>query len=342
MIKQSTPDSFQCWHAPGPADVGEDHIEFLRILEQPTWITLPGADKMRSRAIVTLLHGNEPSGLKAIHSLIKSGIEPATNLGIFIAGVNASLQPPLFSHRFLPEEQDLNRCFNPPYIHNQSKLAKAILDTLRDFSPEAIIDGHNTSAHSEPFAVASVDTIPVRQITCLFTRKLVIVNRKLGALIEPGPAICPTITVEFGGFMEHRADVLAQETLETFARQKDLFDVDPLPLQLLRHPLRLEIEPGYHVHYSSSVQDDADITLFNTIDQLNFSSVPAKTSLGWLGANGMNGLQVMNPKGDNLVHEFFAEDNGFLVTRQPLTLFMATTDPYIAQRDCLLYLCADE
>lgn len=339
MIKQSTPENFRCWHAPDPADTGEDYIEFLRILEEPTWITLPGRDESRTRAIVTLLHGNEPSGLKAVHDLIKSGVQPATNLGIFIAGVNAALQPPLFSHRFLPDEQDLNRCFNPPYISRQSKLAKGILNTLEEYAPEAVIDAHNTSAHSEPFAVTTVDNVHVRQITCMFTRKLVVINRKLGALIEPGARICPTITVEFGGFMDPTADTLGRETLATFARQRHLFDADPLPLQLLRHPLRLEIEPGYHVHYSSSVQDEADITLFNTIDQLNFSRVPAKTSLGWMGSNAMDALKVMTPEGINIVDSFFAEDNGFLVTTRSLILFMATTDPYIAQRDCLLYLC---
>ncbi len=335
---QPTLGEFSSWHAPRPGDIGDDHIEFLKKLEGPTWITLPGEDASRSRAIVTLLHGNEPSGLKATHDLLSSGIRPATNLGIFIASVNAALYSPLLSHRFLPDEQDLNRCFGPPYRSNQSKLAGAILSTLKDFEPEAAVDAHNTSAHSEPFAVATTDNVRIRQITQMFTRKLVIMDRQMGTLIEHGQDICPMITVEFGGFMDPRADALAVETLEMFAGRRDLFDADPLPLQLLRHPLRLEIEPGHHVHYSSSVQDEADITLFNTIDQLNFCRVPAHTRLGWLGLSGLKPLKVMTAAGDNVIEDFFAEEDGFLVTTRSIMLFMATTDAYIAQRDCLLYL----
>lgn len=335
---QSTPENFRTWHAPSPKEVGADIIEFLNILKEPTWITISGEDQARSRAIVTLLHGNEPSGLKVVHHLIKSSIKPATNLGIFIASVNAALHPPLLSHRFLPDEQDMNRCFNPPYESRQSRLASSILELLESFAPEAVVDTHNTSAHSEPFAVSAADSPHIRQITQLFTRKLVVIDQKLGTLIETNLDTCPTVTVEFGGFMDPRADTLAEETLLAFVQRKHLFDTDLLPLQVLKHPLRLEIEPGYHVHYSSSVQDDADITIFNTIDQLNFSPIPAGTSLGWLGRSGTRGLKVTTASGDNLIDSFFTEERGFLVTTRPMTLFMATTDPYIAQRDCLLYL----
>ncbi|MBD3647895.1 MAG: hypothetical protein HUJ31_10690, partial [Pseudomonadales bacterium] len=82
--------------------------------------------------------------------------------------------------------------------------------------------------------------------------------------------------------------------------------------------------------------------LFNTIDQLNFSPIPAHTSLGWLGRSGISGLKVVTASGENVIGDLFAEDKGFLVTTRPMTLFMATTDPYIAQRDCLLYLTPDQ
>ena len=54
--------------------LGEDHIDFIKNLRQPTWIKLRGEDQTRSRAIITLLHANEPSGLKAIHQILKDEI----------------------------------------------------------------------------------------------------------------------------------------------------------------------------------------------------------------------------------------------------------------------------
>jgi hypothetical protein len=334
---QQTPSKLAVWHSPSTNDLGEDHIEFLHRLQGPTWITVDGRDRSRTRAIVTLLHGNEPSGLKATHAILKEGLVPATNLIIIVASVNTALYPPILSHRFLPWEEDFNRCFNEPYNTNQRKLAAEMTARLDDAAPEAIVDTHNTSAHSEPFAVSVNDLIPTRQISQIFSRKLVVIDQHLGTLIEKANDLTPVVTVEFGGFMDPKADQLAFESLVTFVSRHSLFNLEPDPLHILHHPLRLEIEDSCEIHYSSSVQDDADLTMVNTIDQLNFQTVNAGTSIGWLGRRGLLGLSAVNAQGDNLFQEFFHDENGFLTTRQRLTLFMATTDPYIARKDCLLY-----
>ena len=339
---QSTPPTFTEWNRPAPAELGKTHLELLHKLDGPTWFTLLGEDQRRSRAIVTLLHGNEPSGLKAIHSILTSGVRPATNLGIFIASVNAALMPPVFSHRFLPDEEDLNRCFNPPYSTDQQKLARSLLNKLVEFNPEAIIDAHNTSAHSEPFAVAINDSVKTQQLAQMFTRKLVVMDLTLGTLIEQQGTFGPIITIEFGGLMDPRADRMAEETLLRFVTMQHLFDEEALPMTVLRHPHRLEIDDDTSLHYSSSVQDDADITIFNTIDQLNFSRVERGTALGWLGKKGLDSLHVMSADGEDLLCDYLYAEDGFVMTARPIILFMATTDPYIARKDCLLYLTPED
>ncbi|MDZ7685065.1 MAG: hypothetical protein U5O39_08755 [Gammaproteobacteria bacterium] len=47
---------------------------------------------------------------------------------------------------------------------------------------------------------------------------------------------------------------------------------------------------------------------------------------------------MISADGEDLVADYFDAHDGFLVTSRPITLFMATTDPFIAKRDCLLYL----
>lgn len=342
----ASPDHYQEWVEPKPQEIGSDHIEFLRILGKPTWMTFEGEDTSRSRAIVTLLHGNEPSGLKAVFNWIKSAKKPETNLGVFVGSVTAALHVPLLSHRYLPNEKDFNRCFNPPYDCHQGRLANRLMKLLADFSPEAVIDTHNTSAHSDAFAVAGHDTPALRQLTQLFTRKLVVMHRRMGTLIERGRDLFPVLTVEFGGFSDPKADILAQETLFDFIHRHDLFNLEPGPLQILRDPHRLEVLRNHRLHYASSIRDDdlldADITLFNTIDQLNFTLVKKDTGLGWLGKDGIAGLRVTDEKGHNQLDRFFCERDGFLTTAIDLNIFMATTDPYIAKDDCLLYLTAAE
>ena len=103
------------WHNPASAEVANSHHTFLAQLPGPTVIHVDGEDRARTRVIVTLLHANEPSGLKAIHQLLRQGIKPVVNLKLFIVSVGAAKTPPLFTHRMLPGKRDLNRCFRAPY-----------------------------------------------------------------------------------------------------------------------------------------------------------------------------------------------------------------------------------
>jgi len=335
-------DQIRFWDSPRAEEIGSDHIEFLRILAQPTWITKEGKDSSRLRAIITLLHGNEPSGLKAIHQYLKSGATPLTNVAFFIASVDAALCTPILSHRFLPDEMDLNRCFSPPYHHSQGRLAAKLLDLLRAKRPEAVIDIHNTSSHSDPFVVACQDSPAIRQLTNLFSDKLVIVTKKMGTLLEQAPLNRPILTVECGGLMDPKADQLAIEGLQRFVSlQQPAVDSTRSP-QLLVQPIRLELQEGFTISYSSTASPVSDVTLPNTIDQLNFSTMDDHTILGWLGNSGMAALKAEDADGTDVLTALFTDVEGLLETRTRMTLFMITTDPYIAQRDCILYLVPDD
>ncbi|MCB1691995.1 MAG: succinylglutamate desuccinylase/aspartoacylase family protein [Pseudomonadales bacterium] len=335
---QATPGQIQTWASPGAHDVGSDYVDFLKRMGQPTWITLPGKDSSRRRAIVTLLHGNEPSGLKAIHRFIQSGQRPAVDTGILIASVPAALKEPFFSHRYLPGEEDLNRCFNPPWDTLQREFAREALDLLADFAPEAVVDTHNTSGHSVAFAVATSDDQRTLALSAGFTDNLVVLDLRLGTLIEQRDRLGSVVTIEFGGFLDPNADSLAFESLSRFLNAGGLFDGAGSPSIILRHPHRLEIRDDTEIHYSSTVQDAADITMFNTIDQMNFTRVEAGSPLGWTGSGGLEHFRIVSADGEDLVPSFLAESDGFVVAAQPITLFMATTDPFVAKSDCLLYL----
>jgi hypothetical protein len=51
---------------PEPSTIAETVYGFLAQLGGPTAIHITGHDTRRCRVVVTLLHGNEPSGLKAV------------------------------------------------------------------------------------------------------------------------------------------------------------------------------------------------------------------------------------------------------------------------------------
>ena len=100
---------------PDVAEIGNSPEEFLNWLGQAGCIFLEGENPERTRAFVTLLHGNEPSGARALFQWLKSGRRPAVNVLCFLPSVQAALQPPVYSHRMLAGRRDLNRCFRPPF-----------------------------------------------------------------------------------------------------------------------------------------------------------------------------------------------------------------------------------
>jgi hypothetical protein len=67
-----------------------------------TCLLFTGGDESRTRALVTLLHGNEPSGVRALRRWLLSQQQPAVNLLCIVASVHAALELPEFSHRMLP------------------------------------------------------------------------------------------------------------------------------------------------------------------------------------------------------------------------------------------------
>ena len=109
---------------PLTVELGNNVEEFLRELGGPACFFLEGEDSTRTRALVTLLHGNEPSGAMALFRWLKSCERPAVNVICIIASVAAALEPSVFSHRMLPRARDLNRCFRPPFDDAQGALAE--------------------------------------------------------------------------------------------------------------------------------------------------------------------------------------------------------------------------
>jgi hypothetical protein len=106
-----------------------------------------------------------------------------------------------------------------------------------------------------------------------------------------------------------------------------------------RHPLRLEIKEGYYLNYASEHQLGSDLTLRHEIEKLNFGTTPINQNLGWLGPEGLHGLQVIDPEGIDRIEDYFVDIDGELHPRMPLHLFMVTKNLEIAVSDCLFYFC---
>ena len=335
---------FQFIRNPLATHIGDNVEAFLRSLGGPACFFLEGEDNSRTRALVTLLHGNEPSGVMALFRWLKEARRPAVNIVCIVASVAAALEPPLFSHRMLPRARDLNRCFRPPFDDAQGALAEEILEILHMHHPEAVVDMHNTSGSGPSFGVCTFMDRQHDALVSHFTQRLIVSNLRLGALMDISEHSYPTVTVEVGGRLDEEAHELAWEGLCRYFTERDVFhnaDTD-WGLELLRDPIRLELREHVTLTYAESPCVDHDVTLRTDIEHLNFGTVSPDTSLGWTGVSERELFTATDQGGRCAVNRLVRVVDGELFPAQALKLFMITNNAEIATTDCLLYAVADD
>ena len=306
--------------------------DFLNTLDGPKAIYLPGQDRERTRVLLTLTHGNEPSGFLALHQWLREGRTPLTNILVILGGVKAAQHPPLFTHRYVPGQRDLNRCFNPPFGHDRTgELAQQILQCIRQQGEvEAVVDMHNTSGLTPPFAVCFGHSWPKQQLAGLFTQSLVVSELQLGSLMEQDFG-CPTITVEVGGDRDPRSLITAQQGIEHYFLRDNL--LEQAAATIFRHPLRLELIPPGRLNHEVTIRED--------IEQLNFTRVGTESPLGQVKTPVSNYLQVRREDCTCDISQYFVVREGQLYPKHPMVIFMATTQTEIATSDCLFYFCVE-
>ena len=325
-------------------EIGGNVLQFLRYLGGPACVFLEGEDTQRTRAFVSLLHGNEPSGAIALFRWLKSGQRPAVNIVCVIASVEAALETPNFSNRMLPGVRDLNRCFSPPFDDAQGELAEEILEILRLHHPEAVIDMHNTSGSGPSFGVCTHMDRQHDALVSIFTQRLIVSNLGLGALMDISEHSYPTVTVEVGGRLDDEAHELAYEGLCRYFTAHTVLaqgDTD-WGLELLFNPIRLELNEGISLTYAERPSELHDITLSLDIEHHNFGSVSQNTQLGWTGVSETELFSALDANGRCAVDKLVRVEEGRLYAAQPLKLFMITNNAAIAQSDCLFYAVAND
>ena len=327
------------WANPKAQDVGETVEEFLARLGGPTWIFLSGQDPSRTRAVTTLLHGNEPSGVRAIFQWLRFGSRPRVNLACFIGAVDAALTPPGFAYRHLPDSRDLNRCFRMPFESREGRMAAGVLDRLRAFNPEALIDFHNTSGRSPAYGVSTRLGEPQKALTALVSDHLIVTDLRLGTLMEATEDDFPTVTAECGGTGDARSDETAMTALRTYAMADSLWDAHHrfAHVKTFHHPIRVSLEAGKQVAYGAASVPDADLTLRKDADQFNFGVLHQGETLGWVRDDSPGVVIARDAKGRDRTREMFAVVEGRLVVAQASRIMMMTTNPHIAVSDCLFY-----
>lgn len=330
----SEPDSFT---------LKADHVQFLLSISGPTVIDISGKDTSRTRVITTLIHGNEPSGLIALHRWLTNltiDNRPVTNMRFIICSPDVASQSPTFGHRYLEDGLDLNRCFGHSLDYSYFKRANLISAAINEVSPEILIDLHNTSGCGPAFAVSVNKTELALSLSSLFCSSLILSEIKLGAIMEQDFR-CQTLTVECGGSQDQQSHEVAYQGICHLASIDDVKachfhrDVD-----VFLAPLRLQIKPDVDLNYADIDEGFEGVTLLSNIEQFNYGILRAEQMLGWVDQQGLDNLQIIDKQGNNCIGQYFTLRGNQLISKTDLNIFMATKIASIAKSDCLLYFVA--
>jgi len=344
---------FHHWHDPDPHAIGATAMEFLHRLQGPTCIHVTGRDRGRCRVVATLLHGNEPSGLFALFELLRLGLRPAVNLLCFIPSVDAAKRAPGFAHRMLPDCKDLNRCFGDPRQHSTGdteadRIAREMMALIDQARPECVVDIHNTSGSSPSFGISTVMAPRHCALIALFTQRIIITELRLGSLMERTRSDMPIVTIECGGAENRESTLLAGEGLTRYFSLKNVFETGStgpagpaeMSLEYFHHPMRLELAEGSAIAYGERGLVEDGVTLLPSVENHNFGHVCADTPLGFVAGELGDNLRLRTDggAGAGAVGDYFRLERGRLYPRRRLKLFMVTTNPEIARKDCMFYL----
>ncbi|MEI6894333.1 MAG: succinylglutamate desuccinylase/aspartoacylase family protein [Colwellia sp.] len=322
-----------------------DYEQFLLSMTGPTVIDISGKDHTRCRVFNTLLHGNEPSGLIAMHRYLTEVLiehKPTTNLRFIICSVEAATYKTLFSQRYLKGGMDINRCFGAgksnDTLHGYYQRASLIEQAIREVMPEMVIDLHNSSGPSPSFAKCSVITSEALSLVSLFCQTLVLSDLNINTIMEQN-FNCPFITIECGGFKDEQSHEVAFSGISQVTQCEDIrYIEDDRLVEVIYHPLRLQLKGKTELSFAQHDEGNSGVTLKANIECFNFGSAHQDEMLGWVDADGLNNLQLLDKYGKDVIDKYFYIRENQLVCRHNLRIFKATTNLDTAINDCLFYV----
>jgi len=312
---------------------------WLAQLEDLSWLHVAGRDPARLRIVATLLHGNEPSGIRALHRWLRLGVEPATDLWLLIGAVRAALEPPVFAHRFLAAHGDLNRCWTSAPSDPRTRRVAELARALSRSNAELLIDMHNNTGHNPVYGVGPRRDAVVLAVVSLFGRRFVHSSLALGTLVEAMAPHFPSVTIECGRAGDPGADAAAFYGLSRVLALDSLTPLDAAyeDMQLLGDPIRVTLRAGTRLRFDRAPDAAADLTLDPDLDRHNFELLDAGAPLGWLRGDALP-LCAHDASGVDRAHDLFASHEGRLAAARPWIPVMVTTDPIAARIDCLFYV----
>jgi hypothetical protein len=316
--------------------------QLLNELGGPTWLRVPGRGEHPARAVATLLHGDEPTGLRAVRRLLRRPLDLPFDLHVVLFNVEAALAGPGFASRYLDDQEDGNRIWGstsgPPT--GQRRAADAILGDLLADPLDALVDVHNTTGDNPYHAIVRDGDPAAIDLATRFTTTLLHWDLEAGTLLEALEGTCPAVAVECG--LDGPASLrFAVDGLRRFLGPRP-GDGEVIPdHDLVGRLLRVTVAEDAAIRFGGHLDAATDLVLPPEGDASNLTPVDPGHVLGLVHPDRPLPLRVTDADGtDRTAETLEIRADGAVITRGTQVPVMVVRSVEAVRKDCLCYLGA--
>ncbi|MFB6113388.1 MAG: succinylglutamate desuccinylase/aspartoacylase family protein [Halodesulfurarchaeum sp.] len=203
-------------------------------------------------AIVGGIHGDEPSGVRAVRRVVESNPELARPVKLIVAN-----PPAAASHRrYL--DVDMNRVFpgDPDSPDRERRLADALLSEIEGCG--VVLSLHSTHSYDDPITFVSRSHPTVQGLAA---------RLPISHVVDPNDCIsgsfaatAPVISVEAGRHLTERATENATEIVEAFLQLVDALPGDPPHVDTTFYELDETVSKAPDTQYELLVENFTEVS----------------------------------------------------------------------------------
>lgn len=318
---------------------GSDIDVLSKLAGKPALLHLPGGRPgTPARLIVTLLHGNEDSGFRALCRWLRTAPTPRQPLWVFIGNVRAASQNGWFADRYLDDQEDFNRVWGiQPATTRMRLCAKQVLEAVTAGPLEAAVDIHNNTGDNPLYAIVPQPDGPNFALAAALADIGLLWGTQQHTLMQALVGTCPAVAMECGrAGVDAHVDV-AVDVIETFLAAERF--TGARPARVLRVDSRVEVRREVAFDFGTELREDLDLVITPGLDAANFEHLPAGTVLGCTVRGGDVPFVVLDGEGaDTTAAHLRVDDAGRIALTRDVIPAMMTRTPEQTRRDCLFYV----